>query len=321
MKILEKLKDKTVVVTGASGYIGSALVSALVEKSCSVIRISRKSLSDSSNVTSIKEDISTAIAWNEIVSRADIIFHLAGNTSLYAASDDPGKSLNSTVLPINHLIRASKGCQRKIRVVYASTATVYGMTTKRPVSEIRQPRPVTIYDLHKYFAEKQLALGSEQGLFDAVSLRLANVYGPSPESSASLDRGILNRATSLAMRGQTLTLFGDGKYVRDYVYISDVINAFLLAGVAPDLPGRVLNVGSGVGTTVLQAFQTVIAEVAKCLGHCVDIDHVEWPINSDPIERRNFTADIAKLCSLGWRPSIDLRSGIDKLIADSISLK
>lgn len=317
MNSLHKLSGRTAVVTGASGYIGTALVDALEKHSCKVIRVSRGDLTPLADTKTIKADVRNADTWAEIVSQADIIYHLAGNTSVYEAAKNPAESLISTLLPINHLVKEAQARQCKPRVVFASTATVYGLTPHRPVAETVEPMPITVYDLHKMFAERQLALATQQGVLDGVSLRLANVYGPSSSVSWAEDRGILNKVTALALRGRNLTVYGDGKYLRDYIYITDVINAFLLAGVAPNLGEQTFNVASGTGTMVKQAFEMVATQAGKSVGRHVETNCVEWPTDVASIEFREFTADIKKYTNAtGWKPLVNLREGIALLVTE-----
>lgn len=319
MNSLDNLNGKTVVVTGASGYIGSVLVDALVKQSCKVIRVSRVDLVPLSDIRTIKADVRNAITWVDIVARADIIYHLAGNTSVYEAAKNPAESLNSTLLPLNHLIKAVKERQCKPRVVFTSTATVYGLTSRHPVAETAEPKPTTVYDLHKLFAEQQINLATQHGLIDSVSLRLANVYGPSNSVSSADDRGILNRVTAMALQGKDLTVYGDGNYLRDYVYITDVVNALLFASVTPGLEGQVYNVASGVGKTVKQAFELVARQAEIVTGIPLKVIHATWPSGIALIECREFTADISKyMAATDWNPGITLNEGIALLIAESM---
>ena len=312
---LVKLGGKRVVVTGASGFIGSALVDALVKNFCKVIRVSRMDLAPLDNVKTIKTDVRDAGAWSEIVAQADIIYNLAANTSVYEAALNPAASLNSTLLPITHLIKAAQQLACKPRVVFASTATVYGLTLKLPVAEKVKPEPVTVYDLHKLFAEQQLALAAEQGLFHSVSLRLANVYGPSSGVSSADDRGILTKVTAMALQGKDLMVYGDGNYLRDYVYITDVVNAFLIAGISPVAHGQSFNVGSGLGTTVKQMFSLIAAQAEELTGQPVRVQCVVWPNAAASIEFRQFTADIDKYTmATGWKPQVDIKDGISLLL-------
>jgi nucleoside-diphosphate-sugar epimerase len=317
MNSLHKLSGRTAVVTGASGYIGTALVDALEKHSCKVIRVSRGDLMPLADTKTIKADVRNADTWAEIVSQADIIYHLAGNTSFYEAAKNPAESLISTLLPINHLVKEAQARQCKPRVVFASTATVYGLTPHRPVAETVEPMPITVYDLHKMFAERQIALATQQGVLDGVSLRLANVYGPSSSVSSAEDRGILNKVTAVALRGRNLTVYGDGKYLRDYIYITDVINAFLLAGATPNLGEQTFNVASGTGTTVKQAFEMVATQAGISVGRHVETNCVEWPTGVASIEFREFTADIKKYTNAtGWKPLVNLRDGIALLVTE-----
>jgi len=182
---INNYENKTVAVTGASGYLASVLIDALQKTPVRILRVSRRDLAPIPGTETLKADVCTSNCWEEIVSKADVIFHLAGNTSVYTAAKNPADSLNSTVLPIAHLVAAAQAAGHKRRVVFASTATVYGLTDSLPVAEDAEPKPVTIYDLHKLFAEKQLELATKQGILEGVSLRLANVYGPSSSTSSS----------------------------------------------------------------------------------------------------------------------------------------
>ncbi len=317
MNSLENLNGKTVVVTGASGYIGSVLVDALVKHSCKVIRISRVDLVPLADVKTVKADVRNADTWTEIVVSADIIYHLSGNTSVYEAAKNPAESLSSTLLPLNHLIKAAQERQCKPRVVFSSTATVYGLTPQRPVSESLEPKPITVYDLHKLFAEQQLALATQQGVLDSVSLRLANVYGPSTSVSSADDRGILNRVVAMALQGKDLMVYGDGNYLRDYVYITDVVNAFLFAGVSPQLGGQSFNVASGIGTTVKHAFELAATQAGEVTSQPIEVNCVAWPAGASSIEFREFMADIEKYASAtGWNPRINLKEGIVMIITE-----
>jgi UDP-glucose 4-epimerase len=200
-------------------------------------------------------------------------------------------------------------------VVLASTATLYGLVSVLPVTEAAPPCPLNNYDLHKFFAEKQLVLATEQGLVDGVCLRLANVYGPSLNVSSASDRGVLNKVTAMAVRGQTLKVYGGGDYLRDYVYITDVARAFLAAGVSSAASGRSFNVASGHGTTVRDAFSVVAEQVWKATGKRVQIQDVPWPPGADKTEMRNFIGDISALNSAtGWEPAMSLEEGVSRMV-------
>jgi UDP-glucose 4-epimerase len=315
MNISIGLNVKTVAITGASGYIGSALVDRLKESNLEIVRVSRQELAPSAGMRTMKADVSTLDCWLEIVEHADVIFHLAGNTSAYAAAVYPAESLSSTLLPVTHLIRAAQELRRHPTVVFASTATVYGLTAQLPVAETVEPKPITVYDLHKLFAEQQLALATQQGVLCGISLRLANVYGPSSSVSSADDRGILNRVTAMAMQGKDLIVYGDGKYLRDYVYIDDVVRAFMIAGLREGVCGGVFNVATGNSVSVREAFHLVVQRVANITGNIVHIKNVPWPESPNPIELRNYIADI-NCCAdvLGWRSKITLESGINCII-------
>ena len=313
-ELINALAGKVIVITGASGYIGSALTRELEKYSVKIIRISRKELSPKQGVEDWVLDLNKNDSWKRIVTQADIIFHLAGNTSIYSAEQDPEESLTSTLFPINRLISVSKELCRVPRVVFASTATVFGLTDIHPVSEEEMPRPVSIYDLHKLCVEQHLTMASRQGFINAKSLRLANVYGPSLSESGSKDRNILSKITKACMQGKTINVYGGGEYLRDYIYIDDVVEAFLCACIS-DSSDTVINVASGIGTSIKEVFQMIASEVEKSTGISANIVDTSWPQNINIIETRNFIASNKKLKSmLGWKVNVPLKIGIQRLV-------
>lgn len=304
-------------VTGASGYIGSQLVKTLSGSGIKILCVSRNELNISGKYELVKGDVSDYELWHKIIEQAEIVFHLAGNTSVYESERDVVGNLNATVLPIGHIINAAKNLKKHPKIIFASTATIYGLTNEMPVPESAAACPITFYDLHKYFAEAQLFLAAKQGVLDATSLRLSNVYGPSDSKSSSLERGILNKISLMAMEGKDLTIYGDGNYTRDYIYISDVINAFLMAAATSNLSGDVYNIGSGVGTTIKQAFECAINLAENIAGTKIKLTHVPWSKELHSIEKRNFIADISKFRgATGWHPEVNIKSGL-KLLIDS----
>lgn len=314
-RLVRAYEDKVVAITGATGYLASAVDQALRNGGARILLVSRRDIPPSPGADSLKADVRTAGCWQTVVRRADVVFHLAGNTSAYAAAKDPAGSLLSTVAPLTHLAAAARETGRRPRVLYASTATVYGLTSTLPVGEDTDLRPVTTYDLHKMFAEKQLEQASNQGLVEGVSLRLANVYGPSSSGSSADDRGVLNRITKLALQGADLCLYGDGGYLRDYVYIDDVVRAFLVAGVQPEIVGRSFNIASGTGCTVRDAFHLVAERAEKATGRRSHVCSTPWPEDAGPIEFRNFTAKIDHMqAACGWKPMVTLSDGVERLI-------
>ena len=318
--ISSKLEGKVVSITGASGYIGSALTQELEKYPLKIIRISRKQLTPEDGVEDWVLDLNKKSSWMKIVSKSDIIFHLSGNTSIYDAEKEPKESLISTLFPIIQLINASKKLSRIPRVIFSSTATVYGLTEVLPVLETKRPSPITVYDLHKFFAEQQLLVASSSNIIDAISLRLANVYGPSPTESLSQDRGILSKITKKRFALKNLQIYGNGDYLRDYIYIDDVVNAFLHASVMDydillNKNQISLNVASGKGTPVKEVFELISREIEKITGIRGDIENVAWPEEVNEIEKRNYIGSIELIKSLtGWQPSVSLEEGIRLLV-------
>ena len=312
MSIIQKLSEvSTFTVIGASGYIGSKLVNKLTDSGCNVIRSSRRDTITNGDSEFVMAELDSLDFWLNIVEKSDVIIHLAGNTSINVANDNPALDLNSSVVPIYRLIEACKILRKRPRVVFASTVTAYGFTDNLPVSEATAENPESFYDLHKFFVERQLVLATKLNICDGVSLRLANVYGPSSANSSANDRGILNKIIGLALAGDIVSLYGGGNYIRDYIYIDDVVDAFILASISSKSAGEVFNVGSGVGTSVRDAFNAVTQEVYRQTNKIIEMKNMPWPENSPKIDMRNFTASIKKAHTcLGWSPKVSLQTGI-----------
>ena len=312
MSIIQKLSEvSTFTVIGASGYIGSKLVNKLTDSGCNVIRSSRRDTISNGDSEFVIAELDSLDFWLNIVEKSDVIIHLAGNTSINVANDNPALDLNSSVVPIYRLIEACKILRKRPRVVFASTVTAYGFTDNLPVSEATAENPESFYDLHKFFVERQLVLATKLNICDGVSLRLANVYGPSSANSSANDRGILNKIIGLALAGDIVSLYGGGNYIRDYIYIDDVVDAFILASISSKSAGEVFNIGSGVGTSVRDAFNAVTQEVYRQTNKIIEMKDVPWPENSPKIDMRNFTASIKKAHTcLGWSPKVSLQTGI-----------
>lgn len=311
-----ELHGKTVVVTGATGYIGSQLTKKLLELDCKVIRLSRKKPESITGTKDLISDIRNLDTWNKLVQEADIIFHLAGDTSINNAKDNPEENFLTTVMPIRMLINETKKIGIK-KVIFASTVTVYGLTNQLPVSESRLPNPITIYDENKLLAERELLSACTRGDIECVILRLANVYGESSNKSRSKDRGVLNKITQLAIDKQDIFIYGEGKFIRDYVNIQDVTEAFVLSACVPGIGGNIFNVGTGTGRTIHEAFSTVVNLVHQIHGYKSEIKFAPFAVDVNPIELRNFIADVGLINEIiGWTPKIPFEVGIRRLIED-----
>jgi nucleoside-diphosphate-sugar epimerase len=306
-------------VTGASGFLATNLVQRLASLECRLILLHRASsalwrITDArAEISDVHGDVAEAATWQNLPAVPDVVFHFAAQTSVYAADADPVADWRANVLPMVRLLETCRERQWRPAILFAGSATQFGLPARIPVDETLPDRPVTIYDCHKIAAEGYLAHYIARGLVHGCTLRLANIYGPGPKGSAP-DRGILNQMIRRALRGEVVTLYGDGGQVRDYLFIADAIDAFLVAAEnIARVDGAHFVLGSGTGHTLADAFQMVAARVGRLAGRPVDLVRVAPPAGLSPIEQRSFVADTARFqAATGWTPRVALGEGIDR---------
>ena len=260
-------------------------------------------------------DIRDRAIWENTLQDSDIVFHFAAQTSVYAANENPFADLEINVLPIVHLLETCRQKGLQPIVLFSGTVTEAGIPTRVPVDESHPDRPITVYDLHKLMAENYLRYYVNQGVVHGTVLRLANVYGPGPQSS-NADRGVLNMMIRKALKGEAITVYGKGDSLRDYVYVQDVAYAFLMAGARiKHVNGQHFVIGSGRGHTLEDAFNLVAKRVAIKTGELVQVTHIKPDGLLSPIETRSFVADSSKFIhATGWRPRYSLGEGIDRTV-------
>lgn len=315
-------ENKNILFTGGNGYVASNVIQLLKGVPCKVIRLDRPGtvwnnidFADKIELQNIEGDIREVNIWESLLDGIDIIYHLAAQTSIAVSNKNPVGDLEVNVLPILRLMEACQAKKIKPILIYSGTVTEAGFTLKLPVSEMHADRPITIYDIHKLTAENYIKHFVNENVIQGAILRLANVFGPGPKSSQA-DRGILNQMMTRAIRGENLTVYGDGKFIRDYVYIKDVAHAFVDAALnIEQVNGRHFMIGTGKGTSIQEAFQLVADRVASRGKEKVTLLNVPPPLDLPLIERRNFVADISSFKSLtGWTPQVSLEQGVDMTI-------
>jgi len=321
-KLISSYAGKKVLITGAGGYIGTNLTYALLDADCEIIRVSRNGDLPVLVRSGLKNSVSDFVGeyekqsfWQSILQDVDILFHLSAQTNIYEAAKDPLADFEANVVPVLHMLDAVHSSGGSTGVVFASSATVVGMTENIPVDEHVADHPVTIYDVHKQTAENYLKIHAQNGGGRTCSLRLCNVYGPG-RTSLVKGRGVINTMIRRAVKGESLSLYGSGEYIRDYIYIDDVIKAFLMAGRHIDkLSGGHYLIGSGTSVTLKRAFEVIQDEVLSTQEVRVEIKNFDTPATLSPIEFRNFVANHKCFTNkTSWWPDVNFKEGIRRTI-------
>jgi nucleoside-diphosphate-sugar epimerase len=301
-----------ILITGASGFIGSALCERLLEEDHSLICLSRSAREDCQNVKWIEHDL-VRDPWSDIPNvHIDAVFHLAGQTSTYRARQDPIEDASVNVFGLLNLMEYLRRLAQPPFVVIAGTATEVGLTSQLPIQEDMLDRPITFYDISKLAAEMYLMQYVHEGWLTGCSLRLGNVFGRRAPGQQA-DRGILDKVFSHAAAGRKITIYGDGGYLRDYIFIDDVVSALLAAPMnAERTNGRHFCIGSGRGVSLKDAFLKVISMAADLTGVQAFHEHVEPPGDLSQIECRNAIIDSSAFrLATGWKPKFDFEAGLD----------
>lgn len=315
---------KPIIITGARGYIGSALVKRLTGEGRALRLVSRSAITSAGKadaaIKHIQADLRDTASWNALIAGACAIVHLSSRTDLRAAEADPAGDYNLNVAPIRALVRAAEQHEAPIPVIFASTVTIVGDEHANPVDEQTPDRPCSIYDRHKLECETILREATRRGVLRACSLRLSNVYGYGI-SSVNSNRGILNAMMRLAANGEPLTPFGDGSYLRDFTHVDDVVDAFCRVIAAPSIcDGSHYVIATGQGHSLAEAFALVAAEAFAQTGRRIEIRRVPEPADLHPIERRNFVGNSSLFRKLtGWRAQVDLKSGVRAYFAQEVT--
>jgi nucleoside-diphosphate-sugar epimerase len=320
---IDYYKGKTILITGAEGFIGSSVVGALSRVDCNLICLKHGSRSfdadtpteNNARIKIYKGDLRNAFVWEELLTGVDIIFHFAAQTSSRFANENPVEDTEINLLPVVRLIEICQKKGNRPAILFSGTVTQTGLTESHPVDESRSDTPITIYDINKLAEEKYLQYYSKEMGGESVTLRLANVYGPGPRRRLS-DRGILNAMVVKALSGKPLTVYGKGNFVRDYIFIDDVVRAFLTAGTIMNaVNGKYYIVGSGNGYSIKEMAETVRDLVEKKSGHRVQINFIPIPKDLLKIERRHFVADTRRFrIDSGWEPRVSFIEGINRTV-------
>jgi nucleoside-diphosphate-sugar epimerase len=308
-----------IVITGASGYIGSALAASLVADGEALRLVSRSTEAvhsenlRSGDIEYCAADLRKPQDWSRLLDGAGAVIHLSSRTDLKAAEEDPAGDRALNVEPVHALVHAAQRCTTAVSVIFASSTSIVGDTHTNPVTEQTPDRPCSVYDRHKLEGEAVLRDAVRRGVLQACNLRLPAVYGYGAGiGSTNANRGILNMMIGRASRGEPLTLYGKGSVLRDFIHIDDVCDAFRRAIARPDIgQGTYYIIGTGRGYTLAEAFTCVAEEAYHVIRREVEITHVAEPPDLHPIERSSLVGDAANFRKLtGWCPRIDLRSGI-----------
>ena len=314
---LAAYSEKRVLVTGGLGFMGFNLVRALQAAKARLSILSRSWPERPGSVESIlagvtffKGDVRDPTVVDEAVAGCDVIFHLAGKSGSIASNASPLDDLDVNSRGMLTLLESCRRLNPSTKIVFPSSRLVYGTNAKLPATEATPTAPLSVYGIHKLAAEQYLLLYQRLYGVRASVLRITNPYGPfqSPEQNRY---GIVNWFVHEAMHDRALTVYGKGAQLRDYVHVDDVVDAMLMAGVAPEADGRIFNVGSGRGVSFLAMAEHIIRSAGR--GR---VKHVEWPPNAALVETGDFVADTSLIGEfLGWKAAIPLESGIEDVIA------
>jgi nucleoside-diphosphate-sugar epimerase len=297
-------------VTGGAGFIGSNTADELVRRGHSVVVLDDLSSGKEENLAEIRNKITLikgSITDIEVVRKAmheaEYVLHLAARTSVPRSVKDPIETNKINIDGTLNVLVAAKELKVK-RVVFAASSSAYGETPTLPKVETMQPQPLSPYGVTKYVGELYAqTFGRCYGL-ENVALRYFNIFGPRQDPGSPYS-GVLAKFCTAFLEDTQPVVFGDGEQTRDFTYVDNVVQANLLACEAPNVSGKLFNVGVGGRTSLNQ----VLEELNKITGKKLEAKY-EPPRDGDI---RDSQADISQAREfLGYDPQVTFPEGLAK---------
>ena len=308
--MLDRLKDQRVLVTGGAGFVGSNLVARLMEIGARVTVLDDFFTGDLKNLPPagprllvVRGSVVDESTVAPLVAATDYIVHMAAR-NIIVSTRNPREDFATNIGGTLNVLMAARGSNVR-RMVYTSSASVYGNPRSIPINEEDATNMLSPYAVSKYGGENYCKAFFESYDLPVASVRYSNVFGPlqRPDNPYC---GVVARFFAAVMAGEAPQIHGDGEQTRDYTYVDDAVEATLLATVSPRADGQVYNVGTGRETSVNQLVDAIIRITGK------DVTPVHTPRRDiDNIRRRVLGIEKARR-ELRWAPEVTLESGLRK---------
>ena len=312
------LKNKKIVVTGGAGFIGSNLVHALtkVDLNNEVVVIDNLSagrieniqgLIDNKKIEFIKSSITDLVLLQKIFRGVDFVFHQAAVASVPKSVEDPITTHNVNVTGTLNVLLAARDNDVK-KVVFSSSCAVYGNPSEEqlPLKETTLPHPLSPYAASKLMGEYYCNVFSEVYDLPTVCLRYFNVYGPRQDPDGEY-AAVIPKFINRIKEDKPLTIYGDGKQTRDFVFVDDVVNANILLAKKEETESKIFNVASGNDISINDLSESII-EMDNAQNKNIEILYEDF----QPGDVRYSFADISKIKMMGFESSCSFKEGLGK---------
>ena len=297
-------------MTGGAGFIGSNTVDELVRRGHSVVVLDDLTSGKEDNLAEIRNKITIikgSITDIEVVRKAmheaEYVLHLAARTSVPRTVKDPIETNRNNIDGTLNVLVAAREMRVK-RVVFAASSSVYGETATLPKVETMQPLPISPYGVTKYVGELYAQTFGRCYSLENVSLRYFNIFGPRQDPGSPYS-GVLAKFCTAFLEDTQPIVFGDGEQTRDFTFVENAVQANLLACEAPNVSGKVFNVGTGARISL----NTVLSVLEKITGKRLEAKY-EPPREGDI---RDSQADISQAKTLlGYDPQVGFEEGLTR---------
>ena len=313
------LDGAKVMITGGLGFVGSNLALRLVDLGAIVTLVdSMLPLYGGNlfNIDPIKDqvcinfsDVRDRASMNHLVKGQDYIFHLAGQVSHVDSVIDPFTDVDININGTLSVLEACREFNPGARIVFTGTRGQYGPSVKLPVDERAPTNAKGIYAINNLAAEKIILMYHEVHNLPGICLRITNTYGPRHQMKHNR-YGVVNWFIRLALDDQAIPIMGDGRILRDFLYVDDLVDVLVLAASSEKAYGQLFNVGTGIPVDFRTLGDTIVRLAGS--GRC---EFVPFSEERKQLEPGHFYADIGKIKNLlGWQPKISLDEGLQRTL-------
>jgi UDP-glucose 4-epimerase len=319
MSYAEFYRGRRVMITGGLGFIGSNLAHRLAELGADVLLVDSLIPDYGGNLHNIGgiedcvhvniADVRQASTMNYLVQGREVIFNLAGQVSHIDSMRDPHTDLEINCRSQLTLLEACRHHNPAAKVVYASTRQIYGKPDVLPVTERHLVRPTDVNGINKAAGEYYHLVYNNVFGVRGCALRLTNIYGPR-QLLRHNRQGFIGWFIRLALEDREIQVFGDGSQIRDFVYVDDAAEAFLLAGATDAVNGEAFNVGGDEHFAHSEVVDLLVRTAGTGRHR-----FVEWPAEKKVIDIGSFYADSTLFKTrTGWTPRVGLAEGLRRTL-------